>query len=136
MFAGARDWLRYRREQRTRVRMARLRVDLRRRRALYDLAEVHHSDVVGDVPHDGEIMRDEQIREAPPGLKVGEQVQDLRLHGYVERAHRFVAHDELRLDRERARNADPLPLPSRQLVGVALRKGGVEPDLVEQRRDL
>src|SRR2546425_3656391 len=68
--------LRYGRQQRARIRMARLRVDLRRRRALHDLPEVHDSDVVGDVPHHGEGMRNEQIREVAFGLPAGEEMQD------------------------------------------------------------
>jgi len=39
--------------------MPRLRVDLRRGRALDNLAEVHDGDVVGDVTDHGEVVRDE-----------------------------------------------------------------------------
>ena len=115
--------------------MARQRIDLGRRRALHDLAEIHDGDVVGDVADDGEVVRDEQIRQAPFGLEIGEQIQHLRLHGDVERAHRLVAHDELGLDRERARDPHALALPPRQLVRVALRERGVETDLIEERGD-
>ena len=45
-----------------------------------------------------------------------------------------------RLDRECPGDADPLPLSARELVGVATRHRGVEPDFLEQgadpRRDL
>ena len=115
--------------------MSRVRVDRRRRRALHDLAEVHDGDVVGDVTHHGEIMRDEQIRQPAFRLQVGEQIQDLRLHRHVERADRLIAHHELRLDRQRPRDPHALPLAARQFVRIAFRKGSVESDLVEQRGD-
>jgi len=115
--------------------MARLRVDLRRRRAFHDLAEVHDRDVVGDVPHHREVVRDEQVCEPALPLQIGEQVEDLCLHRHVERAHGFVAYDELRLDRQRPGDPHALPLPTRQLVRVAFGERGVESDLVEQRRD-
>ena len=85
--------------------------------------------------HHGEVVRDEQIGEPPFGLQVGEEIQDLRLHRHIERADRLVAHDELRLYRQRPGDPHALPLAARQLVRIAFRKSGVEADLVEQRGD-
>ena len=69
---------------------------------LDDLAEVHHRDPVGDVLHDAEVVRDEQVGQAELGLQVLQQVDDLRLDRDVERADRLVADDELGV-RARAR---------------------------------
>src|SRR5439155_8564813 len=44
----------------------------------------------------------------------------------------LIAHDELRLDRERPRDADPLPLPAGELVWIAPHVFGPETDFVEQ----
>ena len=61
-----------RREQRDRVRVQRVVVEVVGGRELHDLAEVHDRDPVGDVPDDGEVVRDEEVREvevaagAPP----------------------------------------------------------------------
>ena len=52
-------------------------------------------------------------------LELLEQVDDLRLHRDVERAHRLVADDEIGLHRERPRDADALPLPAGELVRIA-----------------
>jgi hypothetical protein len=52
---------------------------------------------------------------------------DLGLHRHVERRDRFVADDELRPHDQRARNADALPLPARELVRVARRVAALEP---------
>ncbi len=112
-----------------------LRVDLRRRCPLDDLAEVHHGDVIGDVAHDGEVVRDEQVCQPALGLQIGEQIEHLRLYRHVERAHRLITYYELRLDRERARDAYPLPLAAGQLVRVPLPEGRVESHLVEESGD-
>jgi len=52
---------------------------------LDDLAEIHDRDPMGHVLDDGEIMADEEEREAELALQVLQQVHDLRLDGNVER---------------------------------------------------
>ena len=100
-----------------------------------DLAEVHDHHPVGDVPDDVEVVRDEDVGEPELRLQVLEQVQDLRLDRHVERGHRLVADDQLRVDGERARDADPLPLAAGELVREAVVVLGVEPDDLEQLLD-
>ena len=65
-------------------------------------------------------------------LQVLEQVEDLRLDRDVERRDRLVADDQLRVQRERARDPDALALAARELVRVAVREARVEADDVEQ----
>ena len=65
-------------------------------------------------------------------LQVLEQVEDLRLHRDVERRDRLVADDQLRVDRERARDADALALAAGELVREAVVVLGVEADDLEQ----
>ena len=84
---------------------------------------------------DVEVVRDEDVGEAEVALQVLEQVEDLRLHGDVERGHRLVADDQLRVDRERAGDADPLALAARELVRKAVVVLGVEADDLEQLLD-
>ena len=64
-----------------------------------------------------------------------QQVDDLALDRDVERGDRLVADDEARLERERARDADALALPARELVRIAFRHVGKQADLAEQRLD-
>ncbi len=85
--------------------------------------------------HDREVVCDEQVGEPAVALEVHQQVEHLRLHRHVERRHRLVAHHEGRLHRERARDADPLPLSAGKLVRIAPGVAGIEPDLFQQRRD-
>ena len=79
---------------------------------LDDLAEVHDGDTVTDVPDDGQIVGDEQIRKPKLTLEVGKQVEDLCLHGHVKGTDRFVTDHEFRIQGERAGDPDPLPLSS------------------------
>ena len=64
-------------------------------------------------------------------LKDHQQVENGRLHRHVERRQRLVAHDQLRLGRERAGDGDALLLPAGELLRVAQRRprgvGQVDP---------
>ena len=54
---------------------------------------------------------------------LGEQLQDLRLHGDVERGGRLVGDQQVRLVGERHRDHDALALAAGQLVRIALQPG-------------
>ena len=88
-------------------------------RRLFDhLAKVHDRDIIGEVLDDGEVVRDENIRQAHVALELLEQVEYLRLNGHVQRRHRLVADDELGIDRKRAGDAYTLAAASVQLMGI------------------
>ena len=123
------------REQRLGVGHDRPRVELLRRRELDELAEVHDRDPVGDVADDAEVVRDEDVGEVELVLELLEQVDHLRLDRDVEGGDRLVGHDQLRAQRERARDPDPLPLPARELVREAVVVLRREADLLEQLLD-
>ena len=82
--------LRLGRQQRAGIRMLRRGEDSLDRPLLDDLALLHHADGVGELAHDAEVVGDEQHRHAEPRLQVLEQLEDLRLHGDVERGGRLV----------------------------------------------
>ena len=65
-------------------------------------------------------------------LQVLQQIDDLRLDRDVERRDRLVAHDQLRLDRERARDADALALAAGEFVRIAAHVVGLQADRLEQ----
>ena len=75
------------------------------------------------MPHDREVVGDEQVRELELVLQLLEQIDDLRLNRDVERRHGLIRDDEVRVERERPRKADALSLAARELVRVA--PGGV-----------
>ena len=67
-------------------------------------------------------MGDEQVGQAELLLQVFEQVDDLGLDRDVERRDRLVGDDEIGVGRERAGDADALPLAAGELVRVAVRR--------------
>jgi hypothetical protein len=75
---------------------------------------------------------DEEVCELEVGLEVFEQVDDLGLDRDVERRHRLVADDEVRVEREGAGEADPLALTAGKLMRVPRGCIGREPDDLEQ----
>ena len=107
-------------------------VDVVLRADLDDLAEVHHRHAVGDVPHDRQVVRDEDVREAEIALQRLEEVDHLRADRDVERGNRLVEDDQLRVQGEGPRDPDPLPLSARELVREAVRVLGREADDAQQ----
>ena len=55
------------------------------------------SDRVGDVAHDLQVVRNEQVGDAHFLLQIHQQVQHLRLDRHVERRHRLVGDDQPRI---------------------------------------
>ena len=104
---------------------------------LDDLARVHDEDVVGDVARAREVVRDVEERDLMLLLQLRHQVQDPDPDRDVEHARRLVGEDDLRLDRERARDRDALALAARELVRILRRDlvGRDEPDALEQLVD-
>ena len=102
---------------------------------LDDPPEIHHRDAVGDMPHHRQIMRDEEVGEAEFALEILQQVDDLRLDRDIERRHRLVEDQHARLEGERARDADALLLPARELVREAAHHARRQPHHLEQARD-
>jgi hypothetical protein len=83
----------------------------------------------------GEVVADEEQREAKLLLQVPKQVHDLRLDRNIEGRDRLVADDEIRFRGERAGNADALPLATGEFVRPAIRGIAWQPDPVAQAFD-
>ena len=124
-----------RRQQRLRVRVRRALVDVVPRPDLDDLAEVHDRDAIGDVTDEREVVGDEQVRETEVALQRLEQVDDLRADRDVERRDGLVEHDHLWVERERAGEADALPLPAGELVREPVRVLGAQAHRAQQLVD-
>ena len=56
---------------------------------------------------------------------------DLRLHGYVQNAHRLIGNDDVRFHDHGAYDAYTLPLSARKLMRESVRIGRGESDLGE-----
>ena len=124
---------RHDRDERPGVRVLRVADDGARRALLDDAAEVHDQDAVGVVRGGREVVRDHQDAE-PAAPQAVEQVEDARAHRDVEHRDGLVGDEQLRLEHERRRDRDALPLAARELVRVAVEEelGGREPGALER----
>ena len=102
------------------IRMLRSGKDSLDRPLLDDLALLHHADSVGELAHDAEVVGDEEHCHAEPRLQLLEKLEDLRLHGDVERGGRLVGDQEIGLVGERHRDHHALALAAGQLMRIAL----------------
>lgn len=119
-------------KQRLGVGVQRVLVELSPFGNLHDLTEVHHDHAVTDVPHDGKVVRDEQVCDPELGLQVLQEVDDLGLDRDVQGGHGLVQDDQSRFRGKCARNAEALSLATAEFVRVTFRHGGVEADGLEQ----
>jgi hypothetical protein len=99
---------------------------------LDDFSEVHYRDAVRDVTNDREVVSDEQYRDLHLFLEPLEKLENLCLDAHVERAHRFVGHEQVRLDRQRPGDSHALLLSPAELVWIPVDLSGVEPDALEE----
>ncbi len=114
--AQPRVGLGHRGEERLGVGMLRGIEEGLRRRDLGDAAHIHDRHPLADVLHHAQIVRHEEIGQPQLLLKVEQQVQDLRLDRHIERGDRFIGHDEPRVKRQGARDADALALAAAERV--------------------
>ncbi len=109
----------------SRVRVHRVAEDLLDRRELLNLASVHDRDPIAHLGDDGEVVGDQQNRGVLlPRLHLEHQIQNLRLDGHVERRRRLVGDQEIRCQRKRHRDHDPLALASGELMRILLHSRG------------
>ena len=105
-----------RREERIGVQVNRVVEDAFGIAHLLHYAEIHNCHAVTHVAHCREVVRDHDVCQPVLLLKVNEQVHYLCANGHVKRGNRLVERDDLRVQREGARNADSLALATAELV--------------------
>ena len=88
-----------RRKQRVRVQVHRVVEDALRVAHLLHYAEIHHRHAVAHIAHRREVVRDHDVRQPVLLLQVHEQVHYLRANGHIQRGHRLVERDDLRVQR-------------------------------------
>jgi hypothetical protein len=118
---------RHRREQRARVGMLRPVENVVDRAGFLLLAAVHHQHAVAQPGDHAEIVRDQDDRGAEIAAHLAHQLQDLRLHGHVERGGRLVGDQEVRAAQHGRGDHHPLAHAAGELVRVhvhALRRLG------------
>ena len=82
------------------------------RALLDDAAEIHNGNVIRDLPHDLEIMTDEEIGHAEMCLYVLQKIDNLSCHGNVESRNGLVADDKFGVEHQCAGEDSPLSLPA------------------------
>src|ERR687892_161629 len=130
--ADARDG----RQQRAGIWMARLLEHRGRLAQLDDAAQVHHGDARAHRPHDGEVVRDEDVGEREGLLKMPEELQHAGLDGDVEPGGRLVEDDHPGPQGQDSRQPHAALLAAAELVRVEVEVGAGEPDGGEDRAHL
>ncbi len=74
------------------------------------LPQVHHRHPIAEVVHHRQVVAYEEIGEAEVVLEGDEKLEDLRLDGNVQGAHRLVENENLRVRGQRPGYADALRL--------------------------
>ena len=117
-------------EQADGVGMLRVGEQLVDRRALDDLAGIHHGDFVADLGDDAEIVGDQDDRGIAGGLQLAHEVEDLRLQRHVERGGRLVGDQQPRIAGQRHRDHHALAHAAGKLVRIFVdalfRRGDVD----------
>src|SRR5919201_632744 len=95
-------------------------------RQLDNPPEIHYRDALAQMPDDRKVVSDEQVGEPEPPTQILQQIYDLRLDRYVERGHRLIADDKLRLQGESAGDPDALALAARHLMRISVGEFRIE----------
>ena len=124
----------HRGEQPPRVGHLRVGEDLRGLAVLDRAAAVHDQGVVGHLGDDPQVVGDDDDGRVELALQVLEQVEDLRLHGHVERRGRLVGDQHRRVVDQAHRDHRALPHAAGELVRVVVHPPVRlwDPDAVEQ----
>src|SRR6266404_10004589 len=78
-------------------------------------------------------MCNEQIRHSQRALQIHQEIGDLRLHGTIKGRQSLVQNQELRLQRQRPSDGQPLALPAAQLSGKPRRHAWRKTNSFQQR---
>ena len=100
---------------------------------LDEMARVHDEDAVGEIAGARDVVGDVEERDAFLLAQLAHQVEDADPDRDVEHRDGLVGDDQLRPQRERLREPDPLALAAAQLEGEAVARVGRrhEPDRLE-----
>src|SRR5207237_338053 len=115
------------------VGMARPRIQAVRGCELHHAPEIQHQYALAQLPHQRQIVTDEQQAHVRLALQVREQGHDLLLGRDIQRTDRLVADEQTGLQDRGAGDADTLALAARELVRVAARELGGGAHAAEHR---
>ncbi|MNY58688.1 hypothetical protein D3C86_1950560 [compost metagenome] len=90
---------------------------------LDDAPEVHHGHALAEIAGHAQVVGDEDQRQAHVLAQIAQQVEQLRLHRYIEPGHRLIGNDGRGLGGQRARHGHAPHLAARQLGRKAIGHG-------------
>ena len=85
-----------------------------------DRSGIHHGHPVGHARHHAQVVTDPDHRHVTRRPQLGDQVQNLRLNGHVERRRGLVGNQQIGIAGQRHRDHRPLAHPAGKLVGVVV----------------
>ena len=98
---------------------------------LHDPPEIHDRDAVGDMADNAQVVGDEQHRQASCSCRSSSRLRICACTETSSAETSSSASRQLGLDRQRARDGDPLALPAGELVRIARRRVGRQPHQVQ-----
>src|SRR5215210_143616 len=111
-------------KERLRIRVQRVRDHGLRGTQLDQLTAEHHRDAVAEVAGQGEVVGDEQVTGAVRVPVSLENLQDPEAQGEIQHRGGLVGEHQHGIQHHRPGDSDPLPLPSGELMRIALREEG------------
>ena len=96
---------------------------------------VEHRDAARHQFDNRQVVADEQASEPVLTLQLGKEFQHPGLHRNIQRRGRLVGDQQSRLQRQRSRDAHPLPLPAGELMREAVSHVRGQLHLLQQRLD-
>ncbi len=102
---------------------------------LNDMPVEHHGDAIADVMYHRHVVTDEKVRELKLILKLGEQIEDLRLNRDIQRTGGLIADDQFGLQGERPGDADALALAAGELVREPFSRAWPKPAALKEIAD-
>ncbi|MNU64624.1 hypothetical protein D3C71_539060 [compost metagenome] len=103
---------------------------------LDDFAQIHDRHPMGDAFHHRHVVTDEEEGDAERRLQFHHQVDNLCLHGNVQRRDGLIGDDQLRVQHKRTRYADALTLAAGELVWKSFDRIRPQADAAQNFRDL
>jgi len=108
--------------------MARVLKDTLGQSLFDESAQVHDGHLLGDVSHDIQIVRDDHDAQAKFPLKIGQQVENFALYGYVQTRGRFIGNQQIGFLCQCSSQTDTPGLPAAKLVWITVREISAEAD--------
>ena len=118
--AAVRHQLRARRKKAARVGVGHGREDSLCGAAFHHRAAIHHQHAVGVLRDHAQVVRDQDERHAALGHQVADEVQNLLLHGHIQRRGGLVGNQQVGPAGQRHGDGDALALPARELVRIGI----------------